>query len=683
MKKEKLAILAITVLSLAAKAQIKSNGNIDNNLVGSNLFLDASRFNTYKNEEGKGLGFPKVNLVDFIFKTDVMNQYIIESSFDGMMVYNSGAGRTKQGQGVQVDVTPGFYYFSNPNNPNTIINGKWVRLMTDVPSAAIGDPTPDAFVDDTAGTMVKLGATSSGAGRAAGSEFVIKDTGNVGVGTSNPGQKLDVKGNGKFEANNTQVEVISTGAASSNINLVRNNDGANLSSNSLIGFIDFKGRVNNTEYTPLSTIVSTYKGNGTDNLSSLDFRTSGTSGVDMALDSSGNLGIGTPTPAQKLEVDGNVKFNKVPDSPNMENTDRIMILQADGTGKKVSLTSIQSNAGDPTIDAFIDDSMNAMVKLGATSSGVGRAAGSEFVIKDDGKVGIGISSPGEKLHVFNGLTKLEGDHSFIPKVYLHRSFGGKNLGPNQIIGEYNFSGFFNGKNSWLSGIRSVYRGDGSTNKSSLEFSVNGENSNNMTLSTEGNVGIGVVAPSQKLDIDGAIRVRGTKQLAMNDDDRLLAIEPNGYVKKVNANFSRLSGYGNISADEDIVGAGNTKTLQTIPITVPAGSKRVVQISVGIEVSPYIAVGPQFGKGRISLVVDGNAISSSNGLGFNTSKFDNTLVISNNAHSINHVYAIDNSSGTSPLTRIIRINYTHVKTISSNANKSHYVTSKGSYMVFDL
>ncbi|MDR6457423.1 hypothetical protein J2786_000516 [Chryseobacterium vietnamense] len=247
-----------------------------------------------------------------------------------LIYVNNIATGSAIGQGSNID-SIGFYYFDGSTS-------KWTKLNS---GGMMGDPTPDAFIDDTANTMVKLGATSSGAARSVGSDFVIKDNGRVGLGTSAPIQQLDVRGSGRFESDNTALDMISAGTAAANINLIRNNGGTNLSSDNLVSYVDFKGRINNTNNSSLGAIVSTYKGNGTNNLSSLDFRTSGNGNIDMMLDPSGNLGIGTSTPAQKLEVNGNIKFNAVPNASSVDNSDRIMVLQSDGTGKKVPLSSLQ------------------------------------------------------------------------------------------------------------------------------------------------------------------------------------------------------------------------------------------------------------------------------------------------------------------------------------------------------
>ena len=72
----------------------------------------------------------------------------------------------------------GFYYYDGT---------LWAKLDT------VGDTTIDAFVNDPANTMVKLGTNADGStARTAGTDFVVKDTGFVGLGTSTPSTQLDI-----------------------------------------------------------------------------------------------------------------------------------------------------------------------------------------------------------------------------------------------------------------------------------------------------------------------------------------------------------------------------------------------------------------------------------------------------------------------------------------------------------
>lgn len=119
----------LVFFGVSANAQITTNGNTASALTNTNLFMDASKFEELPNSSwGKALGFPRTNLTTFTFTTDPMDNLVINSDFDGIVVYNSATGNTVTGQGVVTAVTPGFYYFSNPGNPGNITNGRWLPL---------------------------------------------------------------------------------------------------------------------------------------------------------------------------------------------------------------------------------------------------------------------------------------------------------------------------------------------------------------------------------------------------------------------------------------------------------------------------------------------------------------------------------------------------------------------------
>ncbi|MDY3315990.1 hypothetical protein PG630_01525 [Riemerella anatipestifer] len=133
MKKITILALALGTCSIA-QAQVLSHGEISKNLFKTNYFLDASNFQSQADvSKGKLLGFPQTDLTQFKFDLKVVTDEVTLSGFDGVVVYNTATGKTGSDantQGKVVDVTPGFYYFSNPNGATnqTVSEGKWVRL---------------------------------------------------------------------------------------------------------------------------------------------------------------------------------------------------------------------------------------------------------------------------------------------------------------------------------------------------------------------------------------------------------------------------------------------------------------------------------------------------------------------------------------------------------------------------
>ncbi|WP_426482202.1 hypothetical protein [Chryseobacterium sp. R2ACT005] len=166
-------------------------------------------------------------------------------------------------------------------------------------------------------------------------DFTVMPSGNVGIGTTAPREKLDVGGNSIFSATDSPVKVT-----------LENTGGSNLSNGAELGRIVFNGKIAGANR-PLAGIKANYWGNGFSNLSSLTLSTSDRPAV--LINESGDVGIGRVdtnfaiSPTQKLDVDGNVRFRNVPNSNSITSTERIMLLEADGTAKKVPIETIQQS----------------------------------------------------------------------------------------------------------------------------------------------------------------------------------------------------------------------------------------------------------------------------------------------------------------------------------------------------
>ncbi|MTK52682.1 hypothetical protein [Paludibacter sp.] len=119
-------------------AQVFSNGTVTANITAENPFFDASSnfdLSIDPSNAGKGLLFPRTNLTTFNFNTGILDGATFPSAYDGMIVYNVATGTTPSGQGLKsTSVTPGYYYFSNPNaaantsSTSDIANGQWIRI---------------------------------------------------------------------------------------------------------------------------------------------------------------------------------------------------------------------------------------------------------------------------------------------------------------------------------------------------------------------------------------------------------------------------------------------------------------------------------------------------------------------------------------------------------------------------
>ncbi|MGX5686549.1 hypothetical protein ACWKWW_18515 [Chryseobacterium cucumeris] len=266
-----------------------------------------------------GIIAPRISGTQLRAKTYTANQ-------TGAMVYVTAADTAPAGQTVDIK-SSGYYYFDGSLN-------KWQKL-----NAGNIDLTPDAFIDDPANTMVKLGNTSSGAGRVANTDFVIKDDGTVGIGTSSPDSGLHIKENSTAGSNQLKVESVNN----SPLIALEKTGSNNLSAGTELGKVSFNGKISGADFS-LAGIKANYWGNGTTNSSSLTFSTSDRPAA--VINENGNMGIGRSdinyamSPTQKLDVDGNVRFRGVPDETGVDSTERIIVLKSDGTAKKVPLEAM-------------------------------------------------------------------------------------------------------------------------------------------------------------------------------------------------------------------------------------------------------------------------------------------------------------------------------------------------------
>jgi hypothetical protein len=190
----------------------------------------------------------------------------------------------------------------------------------------------------------------------------IMENGNVGIGTSSPGAKLD----------------INTGASSGGIKITADN-----TYNPQLFFYN--------ESTLRSAITSIAGGN-------LAFYHNG--GDKLVIDNSGNVGIGTTSPGKKLHivgdarVEGDLTVNGTMTVVDTDvNTTEQWIITNDGTGPAAI---INQTGAQPVID-IQDDGVSA------------------FYIEDGGNVGIGTTDPGYKLEV-NGSISMSGSSQLRGKL---------------------------------------------------------------------------------------------------------------------------------------------------------------------------------------------------------------------------------------------------------------------------
>ncbi len=352
----------------------------------------------------------------------------------GYLKFNGGDYGLKGSASLSYNATSDHYFQSGGSTKVTFKADGKVGIGTTAPLIKL-DVRGSAYV-----TGYTVGFSGSPQGNYAyrltndaGNSFINVLGGNLGIGTTNPNQKLEVSGG--------------------NIN-IQNGDG---------GYITWEnGSANITVH---------HNGTGRD----LSFKTynpdNGNNAERMRLDKNGNLGIGTTSPAYQLTVSKNSGFheaglNTFQSSAGAAHQELRIISDAHGGGGRT---------GD--IAFYTANSATATEKMRITSAG---------------KVGIGATSPTATLQVGDGTANV-----------LHKIWGSGTAGI-QIF-----------TNSPSTGTKIAALEQYFSNEGYLGLYYNGTEkvrlrANDTSFFNGGNVGIGITNPSEKLHVNGRTILQNTE-----------------------------------------------------------------------------------------------------------------------------------------------------------------------------
>ena len=289
--------------------------------------------------------------------------------------------------------------------------------------------------------------------------------GKVGIGVQNPGNKLSVTGTGRvFNVTSTNDEVVASITRS----------GGSLST------LGFNGTGSTSDF---------HVRIGANATSFVAF----TSNTErMRINSSGNVGIGTTSPENRLHL-----LTSTTDATQQ------LLIQNGSTGD----AAIKFNISGDTYSLGIDNSDSDKFKISAGNLGTN----DRLVIDSSGNVGIGTTTPTARLD-----------------VRLSTATG-------KVAELHNNAGY---------GVGFTVESDGGVNtinsesNQALAFATNGASNERMRIDIAGNVGIGTTSPSQKLEVAGNVKLGDSNKLLLGagNDLEMFHDGSNSYIENYTGDF---------------------------------------------------------------------------------------------------------------------------------------------------
>lgn len=513
--------IRLLILFFAAVAQTGHTQSVGINTTGTSA--DASSMLDVSATD-KGMLIPRVALTAANVATPVTTPAV------SLMVYNTATAGTAPN-----NVTPGFYYWNGTQwvqlrtNANTTLTNDWGQ------TGNAGTAPATNFVGTTDNVDFVTRTNNTERMRVAGG-------GNVAIGTTNTGLAGFRMVSNDDDVKN-EFHIDDYAGTTNKYNAIRMHKArgteaapVNLVNGDLIGALEFNPRFNNNanSYGNGSGMATYYEGDGTNNLTSIRFFTSGqmpTGGERMRIDPTGNVGIATTAPASRFSVVSNGAGAGIQDNIDMSSFNptnnsgpALLLRTAQGTETAPTNIAATQRMGSIQFQGYINGLFSPATALNANYVGNGITQASDLRIYTStlermridslGNVGIGTNAPGSHLTIMSdGAGGGVADdvtiatYNATPGIGMfYNSARGTlaaptNLANGNSLGITVWHGQVNGSMQQLNFINGNYRGDGTTLLSDMVFGTS--NTERMRIDAAGNVGIGNTAPATNLEIGNA------------------------------------------------------------------------------------------------------------------------------------------------------------------------------------
>jgi hypothetical protein len=313
----------------------------------------------------------------------------------------------------------------------------------------------------------------------------ITATGNVGIGTTNPTDKLHVVGGDvRFAANTYVGGIINAYQGDASIwvpnvgqafTIKQNTGNVGIGTTSPIYKLDITALGYGIQhYGNATNSLRTYAGSGYQVIEATtstgvsqfgyfsgNFFVEAGGSERMRITSGGNVGIGTTSPSVKLEVVGGTINNQIARFITADFPTHSIGLGVDGAGSEWGASIFQDDVKRFTIDG------NGGILVGSSYQSSNAPANGAII---QGNVGIGTTSPGTKLQVNSTAG----------------TYGITNTNGTVTIGTYIEAS-------------NTYASFGTSSNHPIGFFTN-NNAPQMYINTSGNVGIGTTSPARKLTV---------------------------------------------------------------------------------------------------------------------------------------------------------------------------------------